>query len=162
MLRGPQGTIYGRNSSIGAIRVVSKSPPLDSTDLAAEVAFGTRDQRNARLAFGTPLIEDKVGFRIAFNSKSNDGYELNTINGDRANSEDSDAVRAQLRTQLSDALTLTLRGDFLKDDSRPAVALNFRNNDLEDLHFQSNRSYAAGTARSELETFGGSAPRRPL
>ena len=157
VLRGPQGTIYGRNSSIGAIRVVTKSAPLESADATGDVTFGSEDQRNARVDVGIPIIQDTMGFRIAFNSKYNDGFEVNTANGDRADSDDSNAVRAQLLTKFNENVSLTLRGDYLRDDSRPPVATNFINNDLSSLRYQSELSYSDGTARSRQETFGSSA-----
>lgn len=157
VLRGPQGTIYGRNSSIGAVRIVSKTPPLHEMDADAELTVGTHEQRNIRAALGMPLVEGTLGFRIAYNKRDNEGYQVNTVSGDRAGSDDSDAVRAQLLAQLSDDVSLTLRGDYLRDDSRPFVAMNFLNNELDSLQFQSNRSYSDGTVRSRLETFGASA-----
>ena len=159
VLRGPQGTIYGRNSSIGAVRVVTRSAPLDAgdTDAIGDVTFGSDQQRNARLSLGAPIIDGVLGFRIAFNSKSNDGFETNTVNGERVDSDDSNAVRAQLLARFSDDLSLTVRGDYLRDNSRPPVAMDFKTDDLSDLRFQSNRSYELGTARSRLESFGSSA-----
>jgi len=156
LLRGPQGTIYGRNSSVGAVRVVTRSAPLDATEVSGDVTLGSQHERDARVAFGTPLIEDKLGFRIAFNTKYNDGYEFNTVNGDRAFSTDSNAVRAQLLAKFNEDVSFTVRGDYLRDNSRPAVAINFQNNDLQDLEFQSQKSYSLGTVNSKIETFGGS------
>jgi iron complex outermembrane receptor protein len=156
VLRGPQGTIYGRNSSVGAIRVVSRSAPLDSTDASGDITFGSYHERDARVSFGTPLIEDTLGFRVAVVSRYNDGYEYNTVNGDRANSTDSNAIRAQLLAKFNDDVTFTVRGDYLRDNSRPAVAINFLNNDIQDLRFQSEDSYSLGTVGSKIETFGGS------
>ena len=157
VLRGPQGTIYGRNSSIGAIRVVTRSAPLDAPDAVGEVTFGSENQRNARLDLGVPIINDELGFRISFNSKQNDGFQLNTVNGDRSDSDSSNAVRAQLLAKFNDNVRLTIRGDYLRDNSRPPVATNFINNSLSSLNYQSELSYSDGTARSRLETFGSSA-----
>jgi iron complex outermembrane receptor protein len=157
VLRGPQGTIYGRNSSIGAVRVVTRSAPLDESDGRADVTVGSERQRNARISFGAPLIDDKLGFRIAFNSKYNRGYQTNTVNGERAGSEDSNAVRGQLLSQFSDRISMTLRGDYLRDDSRPFVATNFITGDPASLRYQSNLLYSTDQARSRLETYGASA-----
>ncbi|HEU4624549.1 MAG TPA: TonB-dependent receptor [Steroidobacteraceae bacterium] len=157
VLRGPQGTIYGRNSSIGAVRVITKEAPLDRLDAGGDLTFGTHSQRNVRASIGAPIVQDKVGFRLSFNSRQNDGYELNTVNHERAYLDDSNALRGQLLTKFSDTLSLTLRGDYLKDDSRPPIAIDFRNNDISDLNFQSERSFGDGTAESRLQTGGASA-----
>ncbi len=65
-------------------------------------------------------------------------------------------MRGQLLAKLQDNLTFTLRGDYMKDESRPPVATAFLTNDLEDLNFQSERSFGDGTAESRLETYGAS------
>lgn len=157
VLRGPQGTIYGRNSSIGAVRVVTKAAPLESMDLKGDVTFGDNDQRNARITLGLPLVNDQLGMRISFNSKYNGGFQTNTVNGERADSEDSNAVRAQLLTKFNDDVSLTVRGDYLRDNSRPAVAMNFVKGNLSSMQYQSELFYSTGAARSRLETFGASA-----
>lgn len=157
VLRGPQGTIYGRNSSIGAVRVVTKSAPLEQTDIKGDVTFGSNDQRNARVTLGVPLINDEVGLRVSFNSKYNSGFQTNTVNGERADSDDSNAGRLQLLTKFSDNVNLTIRGDYLRDNSRPPVAIDFGTGNLNSLQYQSELFYSTGTARSRLETFGSSA-----
>lgn len=156
VLRGPQGTIYGRNSSIGAIRIITKNPPLHSPEATGDLTFGSEHQHNARLLVGLPLIPGKVGFSLAFNSKYNDGFQVNTTNGERTDSEDSNAGRAQLLVKVNRRLNVIIRGDFLQDDSRPAVAMSFLHNTLSSLRYESERSYSQGTARSRLRTFGGS------
>lgn len=160
VLRGPQGTIYGRNSSIGAVRVVTQNAPLDTVDGRADLTVGSEEQRNVRVSFGAPLARDKVGVRVAINSKYNDGYQTNTVNGEHTGAEDSNAVRAQLLTKFNDDVSLTLRGDYLEDDSRPLVGTNFVSGDPASFRFQSNRLYRDGTAHSRLETHGASATLR--
>ncbi len=157
VLRGPQGIIYGRNSSVGAIRVVTQAAPLDTMDAQGDVTYGSEDTRNARVTVGLPIVNDEVGLRISFNSKYNRGFQVNTTNGERTDSEDSNAVRAQLLTKFNDNLSLTLRGDFMRDDSRPPVAEDFKTTSLNSLQYQSELSYGLGSARARVETFGASA-----
>jgi iron complex outermembrane receptor protein len=157
VLRGPQGTIYGANSSIGAVRVITKAAPLDTMDAEGEVGFGDNDQRNAKFTMGLPLINDVMGLRISFNSKFDSGWQTNTINGERTDSENSNAARVQLLTKFNDELSLTLRGDFMFDDGRPNQAVDFLTNSLSSLRYQSELFYDTGTAQARNETFGASA-----
>ncbi len=106
---------------------------------------------------GLPLINDTMGLRISFNTKHNDGFQTNTVNGERADSDDSNAVRLQLLTKFNDDVSLTFRGDYLRDDSRPPVAFNYLHGNLDSLQYQSELFYSTGTARSRLDTFGSSA-----
>jgi len=155
VLRGPQGTIYGRNSSIGAIRVVTQKPPLDHMDLKADITYGTKNQVNSRLDVGVPIIDDKLGFRFAFITKNNDGFQTNLVNGEKADSDDLKAGRAQLYYKASGNFSAILRGDYLIDRSHHVAATNPLTNP-DPMTFNSELSYAAGTDRSRTETFGSS------
>lgn len=157
VLRGPQGTIYGRNSSVGAIRVVTKSAPLHTADFKGDISFGDYDQRNGRFTVGLPLIDGTMGLRVSGDSKYNSGFETNTVSGERVFSQKSNAVRAELLTKFSDNLSLTIRGDFLRDDGLPSIGIDYLTGKLSSLQFQSELSYGLGTARSRIETFGASA-----
>ncbi len=126
VLRGPQGTLYGRNSSVGAIRIITRAAPLDEPDFKADVTVGSREQRNARLAWGIPLIEDKLGLRLSFDTRNNDGWQRSLNTGRRAQGEDITAVRAALRYAASDNLELTLRGDYMRDHSPTRMGSAFR------------------------------------
>lgn len=125
ILRGPQGTLYGRNASAGAIRIVSKAPPLDAPTGAGEVEVGERGQRNVRLAVGLPIVEDRVGFRVALASRDNDGFMVNTASGTRAMSDDILSGRASLLARFSEQTSLTLRAELLRDRSTPPGSSSF-------------------------------------
>jgi iron complex outermembrane receptor protein len=157
VLRGPQGTIYGRNASIGAIRVVTKSAPLNDFDFMADATGGSKKRFDGRAAVGIPIIEDKLGVRFAFITRNNDGFQKNIVNDEDADTKSLNALRGQLLFQPNDDVSFTLRGDYLRDRSRPKMASHFINDpDNDPFTFESNRSFNAGTNQSELDSYGAS------
>ncbi|PHR61525.1 MAG: hypothetical protein COA47_05685 [Robiginitomaculum sp.] len=132
-LRGPQGTLFGRNSSVGALRIISKSPSLDETEIAAELGYGTKNQVNARFSASAPLIKDKLGLRVSFSSRTNDGFQTNLTSGEKFMDNNINAGKASLLFKASETLSVTLRGDFMIDNSKPTQASNFLINPDDDI-----------------------------
>lgn len=133
-LRGPQGTLFGRNSSVGALSIVNKNAPLDHTEVSAELGFGTKDQMNARFAVGTPIIEDKLGLRVTFLSRRNSGFMLDQTTNVRHMDNDINAARMALLYKINDKVELTVRGDVMIDHSMPTQGSNFRINPDDDIY----------------------------
>jgi iron complex outermembrane receptor protein len=73
VLRGPQGTLFGKNAVGGTVRLVSRKPQGDNTG-SISVNVGNRNRLDARAVFDFPLIEDKLLARVAASSKKQDGY----------------------------------------------------------------------------------------
>jgi len=133
-LRGPQGTLFGRNSSVGALRIINKLPDLEEPEMKAELAYGTKDQVNARFAVSAPLIDGKLGFRVTFLSRTNDGFQVNLTTGERTMDNNINAGRAALLYRPNENLDIILRGDFMIDHSKPTVGSNFRINPDNDIY----------------------------
>jgi iron complex outermembrane recepter protein len=106
VLRGPQNTLYGRNTTGGAVNFISRRPEIGGEfngyfDLTAG-RFGLLD---GNAAFGGPLSET-TAFRIAVQSLHNDGYWQNLTSGDRMGERDQTIGRAQLAWAASDDLEI--------------------------------------------------------
>lgn len=98
VLRGPQGTLFGRNTTGGAINLVTRTPTLSGARGYAEAGYGNYNTYHAQGAFETTLIPDQLGFRIAANYKNGDGRFKNVFPGARdAGSVNNIQVRATLR-----------------------------------------------------------------
>lgn len=95
VLRGPQGTVYGRNATAGVINYISKKP-TNEFDFNADVTIGNYDRRMMRGAVNLPVIEDKAAFRLSWLTEDRDGYYDNTFKDTSAQDIDTKSFRAHL------------------------------------------------------------------
>ena len=124
VLRGPQGTMFGRNSNGGAIRVITVSPQDENT-LSLTGGVGS-DGRKMIKAVGNLAISEDTAFRVAILDKQRDGFSTVTPNGDLAanardgvGSKDISVLRASLRHNFNENWTGTFTVDQVKDKSDP-------------------------------------------
>lgn len=124
VLRGPQGTLYGRNSSAGALRVITRQPGND-VRAAAELSAGNYGAFQARANLSGPVVEDKFYAGISLLHNERDGVTYNATLGKDVNNIDVNAVRLKLRFTPNDDLDIDLSLDYLRDrsDTRGYVPL---------------------------------------
>lgn len=118
ILRGPQGTLYGRNATGGAVNIISRAP-TDSFEAGGRVTVGNYSLVETEGYAGGPIVEGRLNGRLAFLTRKNDGYTENLFNGDGYNNADTAAVRARLRYQPRDDLQVDLIADYGRDDGIP-------------------------------------------
>lgn len=98
VLRGPQGTLFGRNTTGGAINFITRTPSLNRNEGYAEVGYGNFNAITAQAAIETTMVEDQLGFRIAGNYLKSDGLFENVFPGGRdPNQQNTLQGRATLR-----------------------------------------------------------------
>jgi len=105
ILRGPQGTLYGRNTPVGALNVTTKKPTQDFDSLI-KVGFGDFDQTNISGYVGGGLSETVAG-RLAFWYREREGYQKNTVTGDDINDTEEWGLRAKFLFTPSDSVDIT-------------------------------------------------------
>lgn len=107
VLKGPQGTLYGRNTTGGAIKFTS-AQPSDEFTAKARLSYGRFDALEAEAAISGPLA-DGIKFRLAGTRMRSDGFVKNLVDGETYNEDDSYAWRATFLIEPSEDLDLTLQ-----------------------------------------------------
>jgi len=95
VLRGPQGTLWGKNTPAGALHLISKKP-TDDFDAYGRVTLGSYNTFNVEGAVGGSLIDGELSGRISLMSQSRDGWITNTENNEKIEAYDDQAWRGQL------------------------------------------------------------------
>ena len=116
VLRGPQGTLYGKNATGGAVNFYSSNPSLSAYDGYVTVGAGNYNDYSTRAAVGGPIVEGELGWRVALYYENRDGWVHSVapdyIPGDQVkplNGVDAFAARFTLLARPSDVLTATFK-----------------------------------------------------
>ncbi len=121
VLRGPQGTLFGRNTTGGAVNVVMKRPG-DELSGFAEVGYGSNSRWLVRGSVDLPMSE-MVQFKLSGYFNDDDGYAKNTTTGERLN--DSDMAGLRLGVQLKPTDRLTWNGSLAYMENSGENLINF-------------------------------------
>jgi iron complex outermembrane receptor protein len=127
VLRGPQGTLYGKNATGGAISFYSANPSLTSADGYITAGVGNFHDYSVRAAAGMPIIDDVFGARLAVMYEKRDGWVHSVVPGvEPLNGVDAFAGRATFLAKPVDGLTATLKISVSRSGGTPygAHALN--------------------------------------
>ncbi|MEJ7934198.1 TonB-dependent receptor [Sphingobium sp. AN558] len=114
VLRGPQGTLYGKNTTAGAINITTNQPTFDFEG-RAELTAGNLNYKQAKAAISGPL-SDTIAARIAVATTSRRGVYYNSFSNRYINEQDNLGLRGQLLFKPNDDLSITLSGDYSKQD----------------------------------------------
>jgi iron complex outermembrane receptor protein len=127
ILRGPQGTLFGRNTTAGAIQVRTRRPSGEFAT-RGRLTVGQYGRLDIRAAVDLPIVEDKVDAKVAVMSTNFDGYYTNLstdeTSRDDLGRESNFAVRPILRFTPNDDLTLTFIGEYVRTKADPTPGVS--------------------------------------
>lgn len=156
VLKGPQGTLYGRNVVGGAINVITKSPELSGFSGALEGTLGNYDRREVAGMLNVPFAEGLAAVRVSGSVRKHDGYTISTVTGGDLERGDTRSARAQLLAEPNDNFRIHLTADVTTDrGSGPANHVLFTSRpDRYPLSLDPSKSLATMDGRQDRDTYG--------
>ena len=115
VLRGPQGTLYGKNTTAGAINITTRKPSF-TPEARVEFSTGNYEFIQAKASASGPLIADTLAIRLSASVTSRRGTIHNVRTGADVNAQDNKSLRGQLLWQAAPNLDLTLYADYNHQD----------------------------------------------
>ena len=120
VLRGPQGTLFGQNSTGGAINVISKKPTTDDYYGKADLTIGNYDLLKYRTSVNIPVSE-KVATRFSFSSTKRDGFSENIVTGQDLDDANNISLRSDWAIEISDSSSLRIFAQYFDIDRNGAA-----------------------------------------
>src|SRR5436190_13220187 len=123
VLRGPQGTLYGKNTLGGAINVITRQPGNEFEGKAIASYAGPDNAWTAGVSVSGPIVKDRLQARIAYAHQEQDGFIHNGLLDKDQNPLNTDAISGTVRAEPVDDVHLTVNGYYtwLKGGSVPYV-----------------------------------------
>ncbi len=120
VLRGPQGTLFGQNSTGGAINVISSAPDMDSVHGKADLSYGEHNAIRTRASVNVPLGES-AAMRAALSYYNHDGFSDNIVLNQELDDANNIAARVRFLYEPSSDLSLHFSAQYFKEDSNGAA-----------------------------------------
>jgi iron complex outermembrane receptor protein len=115
VLRGPQGTLYGRNATGGAVNITTREPTQDPSGYF-DITGGNYGRVTTEGAVSGPIVPGLLAARVAFQSQDHDGYGTNIITGNKIDDLHTRAIRGTLLFTPTDRLTVDVKADYFNQD----------------------------------------------
>ncbi|MDG2048353.1 MAG: TonB-dependent receptor [Halioglobus sp.] len=161
VLRGPQGTLFGKNNTGGALLVTTKKPYIDALETAVSVRIGDYGRRDFKVSTNIPLNDSTLATRVSIKSTHMDGYLKNTFNGAEYGDQDRLGATARVYWEPSDTFSADLFYYWSQVDERGAGLTCFFQNPDSVFNtftwpgFTTPKSYESRCRISEAESSNG-------
>ena len=120
VLRGPQGTLFGQNSTGGAINVISNKPTTEERFSKADITYGDYGMKQIRSSSNIP-ISDSVSTKVSFSAMTREGFTENLLTGQDLDDAHNLSFRTDWMIELSDASSLRIFGQYSNVDRNGAA-----------------------------------------
>lgn len=129
ILRGPQGTLFGRNTSAGALNITTKRANLSEVEGFANASYGNFNFINVQGGISLPVVQDVAAFRLSGTYRKRDGF-LKSSTGAESNNRDRYMLRGQLYIEPNADVSIRLLADYSKVDENCCDAVIVRETEL--------------------------------
>jgi len=116
VLRGPQGTLFGRNTTAGALVIRSKRPEFDEFNGFVSASYGNFNAINLQGALNVPVVDNTLALRVSGGLRKRDGFAISVVDGTDSYEHDRQLIRGQLLWEPSDATSVRLITDYQNTD----------------------------------------------
>ncbi|MDR6677607.1 TonB-dependent receptor [Pseudomonas oryzihabitans] len=143
VLRGPQGTLFGKNTTAGVLNISTRKPTF-TPERSIETSVGQDGYFQTKASLSGPLSETLAGRFSAYRTRD-DGYVKNVYNGDELNGGERQGFRSQLLWKPSDTFNLRWIGEYNEEDSNNGIlSLYSTGPTINGVNRYSQRAAAAG------------------
>jgi iron complex outermembrane receptor protein len=130
ILRGPQGTLFGRNTSAGALNITTKRPNLSKVEGFVNASYGNFDYYGIQAGISAPLVENTLGVRFAGAYRKRDGTLKSVMSDAESSTRDRFILRGQMLWEPSADVSLRIIGDYAQTDENCCSAVILRETEL--------------------------------
>jgi iron complex outermembrane receptor protein len=129
VLRGPQGTLFGKNTIGGAVLITTGQPDTQNLSGKIEGTYGSYNRADLKGYINIPIVSDRVALRISASTINRDGYVKRLVDGGTEGNRNADSIRAKLRIKATDDLTIDIGGDYTRarENSAPSKLIAVAN-----------------------------------
>ena len=116
VLRGPQGTLYGKNTTAGAINITTRAPNFDELEARGEISGGNFQFKQAKASISAPITDD-IAFRLSLSNTTRRGTVYNIATTNWVNAQDNLGLRGVVQWKATPDLKVTFSADYNLQDA---------------------------------------------